>query len=262
MKTKATYDAVVAAISQLKEAHQEPTLDAILLITGGSKGTIHKHWNRYKEAYRPFQAIEEGLSSTIQNAIMKEIASKTNEAKSQLEKALSEEKALSASLAHSNEQQENSIHDLQAELQQLGMQQASIQGKYEQADKDKHNERQKAEQVHSTLIERTIKLDVSENTVQQLKKQTTEQEQQLKQYQEKNHLFEKEAAVALQQVANLSRQLEEQEDSMQQQASMLTHAQKTNNKLNSEIKKLEKANAQAEQAAVIAEIKLEQSQTG
>jgi chromosome segregation ATPase len=192
---------------------------------------------------------------------MKEISHKINEAKSQLEKALSAEKAISASLAHSNEQQEGIIHDLQTELKHLDTQQASTQGKYEQTDKDRHNERQKAEQAHSKLIELTVKLETSENTMQQLKKQTTDHEQQLKQYNTKNHLFEKEAAVALQQVSNLKRQLEEQADYVQQQASTLTHVQKINNKLNSEIKQLEKAKAQAEQTAAIAEIKLEQNNT-
>jgi chromosome segregation ATPase len=257
VKTKATYESVIAAIARLKENRQEPTLDAILSITGGSKGTVHKHWNRYKEEHRSFQAIEGGLSAVIQNAIMAEITSKISEAKIQLETDLCEEKAVSLSLADSNEKQEAVIDELQDKIFKLEALLAKAQGRYEQADKEAQTERKKAEQSRVKLTEFSLKLEASENNLGNMKKQNADDKLQLTQYQEKATQSEKQAAVAAQQVSDLNQRFNEQIEARQQQTTLLLGAQKTIEEQNVELKELEKAKAQAEQTAVIAQVKLE-----
>ena len=80
---------------------------------------------------------------------------------------------------------------------------------------------------------------------------------QLTQYQTKATQSEKQAAVAGQQVSDLNQRFNEQIEARQQQTTLLVSAQKTIEKQNMELKELERAKAQAEQTAVIAQVKLE-----
>jgi chromosome segregation ATPase len=257
VKTKASYEKVIAAIDRLKNNRQEPTLDAILSITGGSKGTVHKLWLRYKEEHNSSQVIEGGLSTVIQNAILAEIVTKTNDAKAQLETNLSKEKAISLSLANSNEKQEATINELQHKLSNLNDLLAKSQGRYEQADKELQTERKKTEQAQVALTELNLKLEILENHMNNIKKQNADYELQLTQYQTKSNHSEKQAAIASQQVVDLNKRLNEQIEYREQQTSTLLCAQETIEKQNMELKELERAKAQAEQMAVIAQVKLE-----
>jgi len=257
VKTKATYENVTAAIARLEKNHQQTTLDAILSITGGSKGTVHKHWNRYKEEHRTFQAIDGELSAVVQNAIMVEIATKIKAAKRQLETNLTEEKAISLSLADSNEKQDAIINELQEKIAGLEAMLAKAQGRYEQVDKEAQTERKKAEQLQTRLAETHLKIKTSELNMDGMKKQNADDKLQLTQYQAKAAQLEKQEAVAAQQVSELNKRLNEQIEYQQQQTTTLLCAQETIEKQNEELKVLERTKAQAEQTAVIAQVRLE-----
>jgi len=257
VKTKATYENVISAIAKLEKNHQEITLDAILSITGGSKGTVFKHLKRYKEEYQTFQAIDGELSAVVQNAIMAEIAIKMKAAKRQLETNLTEEKAISLSLADSNEKQDRIINELQERISAVAIIQAKAEVRYEQAEKEAQTERKKAVQLHTKLAELSLKLSAAELNLGSMKKQNTDDKRQLTQYQAKVAQSEKQEAVATQQVADLNQRLNEQIEYRQQQTVVRVSAQETIEKQSEEIRILERAKAQAEQTAVIAQVKLE-----
>lgn len=257
MKTKATYEKVIAAIDKLQSNHQDVTLDAILSFTGGSKGTVFKHWNRYKEEHRTVEAIDGELSAVVQNAIMAEIGTKLKAAKKRLETDLSEEKTISLSLAESNEKQDVLINELQEKTSDLERMLAKLQGRYDQADKEAQMERNKSEEFHTKLTEIRIMLSLSEDNTNTMEKKIAENNSQLTLYHDKATQSEKQEAVATQQVLYLNKRLNEQIEFRQQQTVTLVCAEETIEKQNEELKKIERARAQAEQAAVIAQVKLE-----
>lgn len=63
--TVATYSAVKAAAEELLRQHADVTVQAVLEITGGSKGTVAKHVRQFREEYSAATRIAEAPPALI-----------------------------------------------------------------------------------------------------------------------------------------------------------------------------------------------------
>lgn len=115
-----TYDQVLAAIEALKqEGQKNPTLRGIRERTGGSLGTVQKHYNAWRQKQAPAVKTELSLPPEVQRVIVLEMEKRVQETSALLDQELRDARVARDQLAEDSEQQAERINALAEELDQL-----------------------------------------------------------------------------------------------------------------------------------------------
>lgn len=146
---KATYEAVVSAIEQIKADGKSPTIAAIQQITGGSNSTIVLLRQRYESERPTVEASKQiNINPSISQLIAAEVERAAVEAAAE---ANAKHEAIKAEMLRTAEESEATASALEAAQQQLAAMQAQLQsmtGQIEQLKADSEQvKREAANQV-------------------------------------------------------------------------------------------------------------------
>lgn len=146
---KATYEAVVSAIEQIKADGRSPTIAAIQAITGGSNSTIVLLRQRYESERPTVEASKQiNINPSIGQLIAAEVERAAIEAAAE---ATAKHEAIKAEMLRTAEESEATASALEAAQQQLAAMQAQLQsmaGQIEQLKADSEQvKREAANQV-------------------------------------------------------------------------------------------------------------------